>query len=351
MIEEKIKREERKLKNTAFVKTCLMLLIIMYHSTVFWTESWWDTLPAFRQPIIGLFARWLNSFHIYSFTLISGYLFAFKAMRGEYSQYRVFIKNKARRLLIPYVFVTLIWIIPIELLLFEYDRVHYINHYFLCVNPSQLWFLWMLFDVFAIIWPIRKVLIEKPLTGWIISFMFYAIGTLGKHVLPNVFCIWTACQYVLFFFIGIRIRVKEERKEQLLTEVVPWLCWIGADLLIFATSLAIGQNDRTLWILLSAGLNCVLCIVGALMAWTSLQALAGCFDFENSKALKIISSYSMPVYLFHQQIIYFVIIWLDGKVNPWIHAGVNFVTALVISFLISSLLMRWKGTRILIGEK
>lgn len=41
----------------------------------------------------------------------------------------------------------------------------------------------------------------------------------------------------------------------------------------------------------------------------------------------------------------------DGKVNPYLHAGINFVAALVGSFIISSILMRWKVTRFLIGKK
>lgn len=59
----------------------------------------------------------------------------------------------------------------------------------------------------------------------------------------------------------------------------------------------------------------------------------------------------MAIYLFHQQIIYFTIIWLNGKVNPYLNAIVNFIVALVLSSLISTLLMRFKVTRVLIGEK
>lgn len=57
------------------------------------------------------------------------------------------------------------------------------------------------------------------------------------------------------------------------------------------------------------------------------------------------------MYLFHQQIIYFVIVALDGKVNPWVNVGMNFIVVVIGSFLISALLMRWKITRFLIGEK
>ena len=207
----------------------------------------------------------------------------------------------------------------------------------------------MLFGVFVIVWPMRKVLLDKPITGWIIALAIYCIGIIGKRSLPNVFCIWFACQYIPFFYIGMRLRAKAEKKEKLITEVVPWPYWIAADLLLFVGTMAIGHLDGIVWRLMAIELNLLLHIVGAIMAWTLLQMQANKVDWKNSKAFKTLSSCSMPMYLFHQQIIYFTIIWLNGIVNPWINAGVNFLVALIGSFIISALLMRWKYTRFLIG--
>ena len=64
-----------------------------------------------------------------------------------------------------------------------------------------------------------------------------------------------------------------------------------------------------------------------------------------------LSKRSMPIYLFHQQVIYFTIIWFNGKVNPYINVAVNFIVAIVLSVIISSILMKFKVTRFLIGEK
>ena len=342
---------KNRLDNCFPIKTILMLLIILYHSCVFWTGTWWDSDPAFPSQVLGSFAKWLNSFHIYAFALISGYIFAYKVLRGGYSEYGLFLRNKAKRLLMPYVFVAFIWVTPISEYMFKWDIGYLAKKYLLAIDPSQLWFLWMLFGVFVIVWPMRKVLLEKPLTGWIIALGFYGIGLIGRRLIPNVFCIWTACQYVLFFFVGMRIRAKEEKQERLIIEAVPWYCWIIVDLILFAVTMIVGRNSGTVWSLIAILLNLILHIVGAVMAWTSLQALANKVNWEDSKACKTLSSYSMPMYLFHQQIIYFTIIWLNGKVNPWINAGVNFVAALIGSFLISSILMHWKTTRLLIGEK
>lgn len=55
--------------------------------------------------------------------------------------------------------------------------------------------------------------------------------------------------------------------------------------------------------------------------------------------------------LFHQQIIYFTITMLNGVVNPWINAGVKFVAAMVGSYIISAVLMKWKVTRFLVESE
>lgn len=65
----------------------------------------------------------------------------------------------------------------------------------------------------------------------------------------------------------------------------------------------------------------------------------------------LLSKNSMTIYLFHQQIIYFTILWLNGKVNPYVNSFINFVVSLFLSSLISTMLMKFKVTRILIGEK
>ena len=59
----------------------------------------------------------------------------------------------------------------------------------------------------------------------------------------------------------------------------------------------------------------------------------------------------MPMYLFHQQIIYFTIMIFNGRVNPYINSLLNFVIAIVLSFGISYFMMKFKVTRFLIGEK
>jgi fucose 4-O-acetylase-like acetyltransferase len=99
------------------------------------------------QPL-GVLSSWLNTFHIYGFTLVSGYLFyALKYEKGKYEKYLPFIANKCKRLLLPYVFVSLVWAIPFGVFFFRYGAMDILKQYALGTAPSQLWFLLMLFGV------------------------------------------------------------------------------------------------------------------------------------------------------------------------------------------------------------
>lgn len=92
-------------------------------------------------------------------------------------------------------------------------------------------------------------------------------------------------------------------------------------------------------------------VFGALMSFFVLQCFASKVEWKKNKAFMLLSKNSMTIYLFHQQIIYFTILWFNGKVNPYVNSFINFGVALFLSSLISTMLMKFKVTRILIGEK
>ena len=77
-----MERKDICLGNCDYVKTLLMLMVIFGHSIAFWTQKWLDIEVVIPCIILGHGYSWINSFHIYSFALVSGYIFAFKIMRG-----------------------------------------------------------------------------------------------------------------------------------------------------------------------------------------------------------------------------------------------------------------------------
>ena len=73
---------ERELSNCGFVKTILMLLVILGHACAFWSGHWFTDNPALTSRGLNALFEWLNSFHIYAFALVSGYIFTYKIIGG-----------------------------------------------------------------------------------------------------------------------------------------------------------------------------------------------------------------------------------------------------------------------------
>lgn len=90
------------LKNIELVKLFLMISVVLYHGMAFWKENWFTVITPEPSVLLKNIASWLNSFHIYGFTLASGYLFqVLKCEREHYKKFSVFLKKKAQRLLVP----------------------------------------------------------------------------------------------------------------------------------------------------------------------------------------------------------------------------------------------------------
>ena len=197
----------------------------------------------------------------------------------------------------------------------------------------------MLFWVFVVAWFLSDVFWYQEGVDTVLVFLIYFLGYELSEVIPNYYFVFTACQYLLYFFVGFKIRKKLD------TSKIPICMWIVADIGLFVMYYCVKFP------LLLSLLNFLIPLVGAIMAFEVLQKMAIYIKWEQSPHWINLSSNSMPIYLFHQQIIYVVIMHLNGKINPYLNAFFNFVVALSISYYLGKMLRRWKITRFLIGEK
>jgi len=334
-----------------FIKTVLMLVVVFYHSVLFWNGTWFTKDPAFEAAPLAWIAVWMNSFHIYGFTLVSGYIFYHvKYKAGRYKDYKSFLINKAKRLLVPYAFAAMLWVIPFHCCFMMPEITDIINKYVLGVSPSQLWFILMLFGVFAIMWPLSDLCHKNTIAGGAVIVALYLTGKIGARCFPNLFQIWTACTYCLYFWIGMKLCQYVESRSIITLKKAPVWLWILADIALYVWIKRL-HGSSILLKLFVEGLNLLLNILGAWMAFVVLGRISQIVPWKKSKMFSFLSGCSFPIYLFHQQLIYCTIYLLNGKVNPYVNASVNFMTAVGGSILISWMLMRFRMTRVLIGEK
>lgn len=338
---------ERQLNNCTFVKFILMILVVVYHCALFWTGDWFTGNPIYSSTSLEWFSMWLNSFHIYGFTLVSGYLFYYiKYEKLGYESFQKFVIIKVKRLIIPYVFVATVWVVPIQFHFFRYDILTIVNNYILAKSPNQLWFLLMLFIVFVLYYPLSKWM-KNNYYGIIIILLMYKLGLYADETIGNLLMLNRALKYILLFWIGFKIR---EGKMDFIWKIPSWI-YIVIDILLFVFSTKYLPGSiyylKDIDMLCDALLHCL----GAVMSFVVLQRIASDISWNKSKILAKLTKYSMPIYLFHQQIIYFSIHWFNGKIVPWLHFVLNMVVTLIVVLIISKILMSFKVTRYLIGEK
>jgi fucose 4-O-acetylase-like acetyltransferase len=333
---------KKELDNCDFVKTILMMAVILYHSCVYWNGTWFDHSPLVSCYPLSIFAGWLGSFHNYSFVLTSGFIFYYlRYVMGKYGEYRKFILNKVKRLVIPYFFVAIIWIAPFQIIFFHYDFVTLFENIILAKSPNQLWFLWMLFWIFLIYYKFSDFFRKYNIKGLVIVISIYCIGMVAGYWLPNYYQIWSSLQYLVFFWIGGKLC----QYRTCILRRMPWWVLLGIDILLYCISLNIRYNNfptKTFKYIYQLLLH----IWGSVSAFLILQKIAN--NHTKKKYISFWYKRSMTVYMFHQQII-FVVIYLLNGINPYLNAMINFCGALLISLVICELFLKTKKLRMCIG--
>ncbi|ELC8380985.1 acyltransferase [Clostridium perfringens] len=342
-------RDEKTFKNCAFVKVILMILVVLYHSMALWLTNGWFNQPPMQHSIyLNIIARWLNTFHIYTFTFVSGYIFScLRYENKRYREFKPFLIVKAKRLLIPYLFTVVIWAAPWNYFFFNSNKKEIIKKYFLGVSPSQLWFLLMLFIVFIIAYFLSDLLYDRIIYGIIISLMLYGIGLIGGIALTNYFQVFTACKYFIFFYIGIQ--VEHYGFKQL--NRIPLVLYIILDIIFFLLYIIFLDKIGIFYKIVGIGLEFILHVIGCLMVFIILNRIASKVQYEKSKLYLFLKKYNFTIYLFHQQVIYWVINLLNGKISSVSLLAMNFIIAMIVSSIIAILLGKIKITRILVGMK
>ena len=168
----------------------------------------------------------------------------------------------------------------------------------------------------------------------------------GERRFLNCFSVFSAFLYFPFFLLGYKLRQYNSK----LKNTIPPLIWIETDVLIFFAGRQL-PADRLIDRLLSEGVDFVLHIVGALMAFFVFQKLAGLLEWKSSKLFRFFSSRSVLIYLLHQQVIYVSIYLFNGVLDPLVHVLVNVLFAIFIPSVISLLLNKYKWFRVLTGSK
>lgn len=338
--QSRVERSRAELDNCNFVKTVLMVLIVFYHSIVYWNiVDWFVAGPSSESKVLSVSANLLNSFHIYAFALVSGFIYyAMRYEKRKYQSFLPFVKNKALRLLVPYCSVVALWIIPHYIGWYKPSATTVISRYFLMLSPNQAWFLLMLFWVFAIVYPISKLIKEHLAIGIIISAGLYLLSAILP--IPNYFQFKTGLKFIVFFVAGFYFREYEilsvfKREAGIVCLAVIGLIFVATFSLQYTPVFTNRYAAKAVNVIGELIMN----LSGAIFAFASLQLIGDKINSDNV-ILKYGSKYSMLIYLFHQQVIQDMLYLLRAWTNPFIVALVCFFVSITLSTIMAALVNR-----------
>lgn len=332
--------KEKYIESLDSVKAVLMLSVVLGHSIGMVNEDYFH-LGIPNQAFLSLASGWIGSFHIYAFTFVSGYLYCVLRSRGKYENFSVFVQTKFKRLILPYFCTAVIWAIPVNAYYYDFDAKAVIRNYFMFENPGTLWFLVMLFEVFIIFRAAEKWICSCHslliLAGGLIC---YFAGTIGKLFFANYFQVWNVLIFFPFFSFGYAVC----KNEKCLRISRGGVIWCIADVICFVLlNLSYGYRGM-IFKIVRIMLNLLLHIFGTLFLFTFISWANDQFDIDSLGIMKLLKKYNFIIYLFHSQIIAFVIHQLYLKLSVYSIVLVNFTASIIFSVSAGFLLLKSTGS-------
>lgn len=325
------------------IKTIMMIFIVLYHSMALWLpEGWFNQIPKQKSIIISIIAQYLNLIHIYVFTFVSGIVFGIlKFEKKRYNSYKVIICKKVNRLLVPYVSVMICWCIPFYCIFFKPTLKDIFLNYILGYAPSQLWYLLMLFWIFICVYPIADYINNMSYKNiCVLAVCIYLAYYIFSMLFELPFQLLTTFKYLPFFILGMKYDSFNHNR-------VGWYSVIN--IALFAVYLLIPDG------------NCIIRVIKKVVTfgvsyYGVLTIMKLPSNFWNLKLwenhiVKYFEKNSFLVYLFHQQVIWIMVYFLNGLVSPALIVVVSFIVSIFISFGIINIMNRYRVTRFLIGGK
>ena len=274
------------------------------------------------------------------FSFISGCLFLHKLEKLSFAE---LLKDKMKRVLIPYIVFSLCWMIPIRLLInfSQYQGEDFLTivgkGIFLGENNGHLWYLVFIFMAFVITYLLYRLLGKTGLDAkWIVLILFMISFT----------CY--ALQHKSFFLFKPRVMEKFNAN-------YVWFCF-GLFYRVWIKPLDEGRKliryGRWLALAASVGLF-VLYITGKFtnafpVGLVSIVAVYLFMPNRQMKAVSILSRDSFGIYLFHSPFVYITFTyWPD--ISPLLVLLINFVGFGAVAWLLTNL-TRKIGLKSVIGE-
>jgi len=325
------------------LRALAIILVVAGHSMIIYDPSWTTFITINKSVFFYHLKEFINTIQMPLFFSISGFLFYKSITKTKKDSLIPFIRNKFSRIIIPYLIVSLLWLIPIRLFV-DYSGYHdksIINIITSCIlfckDNGHLWFLPSLFFIFIIMYLFSPLQQKWNIKKKLILFAFLVLLTRLSSFVPNVFNLPLVLMFCMYFYIGIIIREFYETIKQLSNKFKTTIKFLLLFFAVFCISL-FGFN-----------LLKVTSIVNMFMAVSGIVLLYLAMPDKSNKVIEFIDKNSFGIYLFHSPIVYIFYCYF-AFLSPVLLVSLNLIIGGGISIVIT-LLCRKCNLGFILGEK
>ncbi len=296
------------------------------------SESW----------LFGALATIVYRFHIPMLFAVSGALFALGAGKGKYGEFRPYIRNKGRRLLVPYLVFAFFAVFPTILIcgLLPVKEFYKIFWYVLSgFQVRHLWYLYCLFLVFVLIRPFKRYIVRKTILIALLISLVLSIGVRGTGwTFLQYFQIGNTFYFQFFFLCGAAM---ELYFAEICDFLLRRLYFIPVCLALLIVSVFVDVYVFTGYIYAFAGM--VLLLYLAMLVVRSER-------FIEFPLVDKMTKDSYGIYLFHAMLVYLIFFCFSKiAVPPLLLIVIAFSVSLTLAFLFTEICRRF-GLEWIIGE-
>ena len=206
-------------KDYTIAKVLATLLVVGAHVTIMFTPQ--GAIPMPHRVWARDLTNIIYAFHMPAFVFLSGALYMHGRLHGKYRHYGAFLKMKALRLLLPFLFFGLFFVTPVMtgLGITKLSPLQYFLRGILLMEDTRhLWYLPALFLIFAAVNGAACLGRYFKLSGTTsyIALLASLVISLPLHVLaarekiPHIFRLHSAAWYLVFFLAGCLLAILRE---------------------------------------------------------------------------------------------------------------------------------------------
>lgn len=322
------------------VKAITALLVVFGHCAVMYTSDGAFS-PLNHSWILEKTAKYIYLFHMPLFMFVSGAVYGLCIQQSKYEDTLEFIRNKIKRLLIPYFSFRFLYVAPAVCLMGVTDQDYFsycLSGIVLSMNSRHLWFLLALFHIFMFAIFLRKWILKSRYTQASVLLLSCAVYILAKYV-PVALQLRKACSYQFFFILGTLFHFYFEQAEADFVKC-RYLLVVLPIILLASFFYNPGQI-----------VACCYNLTGILMIMMLVTFLEQKKQISKTKFFQHMADTSMGIFLFHPMIIYLGYYWLGGRDIPAVVLAIGiFLASCCISILLTKG-VRLLGLGMLLGEQ